>query len=216
MDCVEMTKEQWVTMLMHLSLGMVQNLRACGGQNSPNNVVLRHSSYTCSIKHLVDLRGLSDRSIKQWSLCYTMGDMPRKSFEPLFALLSDEQNAEIEEILDSDDAEEDQKLSEELPTLHHPEWWLAQKGIGSERASQVVKKIGELGLKGYIAICYRQYSPQAVGYYHEHFRKRMFELMEEYADKFNGDIYFMAVGNTLNTLLLNIEKWVQEFGEDDW
>ena len=198
-------------MLMHLSLGMVQNLTMYSEQDNYNLVVLRHSWYTCSIKHLVDLRGLNDRKIGQWRLKSTMECMPRKSFEPLFSLMSDEQKTEIERILDSDDEEENHQLSEELPMLHHPEWRLAQKGIGRERAWQVVNKIEELGLKGYIAICYRQYSPPPVGYYHEHFRERMFEMMEEYAKQFNGDIYFVPVGSTLNKLLYDIEKRTMEF-----
>lgn len=204
------TKEQWVALLMHLSLGMVQRLRKCDELDKDSLIVLNRDSFSCRIKDIVDIRGLGKRHIF-CRLPYTLEDMPRKSLDPLFTLMSDEQKAEIEKILDNVDKREEEQLSGELANLHHPEWKLARMGIGSERARRVVDKMAEFGLKGYIAVCYRSYYPPPFGYFHEHHKKNSFEMLEKYASSFNGDIYFIAVGSTLTKLLYDIEKRTMEF-----
>ena len=53
-----LTKKHWLTLMMHLSLGMVQDLRRCNEGSGSSILVSGNGSYVCRIKYLVDLKGL--------------------------------------------------------------------------------------------------------------------------------------------------------------
>lgn len=196
-----MTKKEWITLLMHLSLGMIQNLRRCDEMISNSLIVSSKDSCVCTIKYLINLKGLSKlHGMYRWYLLETLENLPRKSLDSLFALMSVEQKAKIEKILDTVNVEEE-KLFNELATVQHPAWVMAL--MGSERADLLIKKIEEFGLKGYLAICFR--GCEAIGELH-YGDEKSYQVMEEYDRQFDGNSYFIAVGSTLTKLLKDIEK----------
>lgn len=201
MELEGLSKKQWLTLLMHLSLGMVQKLRKCDELISNSLIVSSKDSCTCTIKYLIDLEGLGQlNGMYQWYLLETLKDLPRKLLDPLFTLMSTEQKKEIEDLLDTVNVEED-KLFNELTTVQHPNWIMAL--MGNERADLLIKKMVGFGLKGYLAICFRGFG--RLGELH-YYRDKSYQEMEEYDRQFKGNSYFIAIGSTLTQLMKDIER----------
>ena len=145
MDWNGLTKKQWLTLMMHLSLGMVQDLWRCNEGSGSSILVSGNGSYDCRIKYLVDLKGLVKRSNVS-DLSEILGDMPCKSIEPLFALMSVEQRKELENALEAVTVE-CKELQMENTSVQYQEWIRAK--LGKEKAKLLLEKIAEFGLKGY-------------------------------------------------------------------
>lgn len=194
-----LTKKQWLTLMMHLSLGMVQDLRRCNEGSGSSILVSGNGSYVCRIKYLVDLKGLVKRSNVS-SLSEILGGMPRKSIEPLFALMSAGQRKELENALDAV-AVECEELQIEKASVQYQKWVRAK--LGKERAKLLLEKIAEFGLKGYFAICLRY--DEGIGDPH-YFNDEFCQRMEDYGRQFDGNDYYIVVAKTLYHLLERIGK----------
>lgn len=196
-----LSKKQWLTLLMHLSLGMIQKLRRCDELMSNSLIVSSKGSCICTISYLINLKGLGRLGgMYRWYLLKTLEDLPRKLLDPLFTLMSAEQKKEIEDLLDNVNVEEN-KLFDELTTVQHPTWIMAL--MGNERADLLIEKMVEFGLKGYLAICFRE--DRRLGELHYR-REESYQEMEEYDSNFKGNSCFIAIGSTLTQLMKDIER----------
>lgn len=196
----KMTKPLMLTLLMHLSLLMIQRLKEARECVCDSRVVLRDSSYVCSIHFLIDLQGLDKIGCgARWDIDRCLRRLPCKTLDPLFFLMSENQRRELFRCLEKVNESED-CLNEELIRVEHPSWMMDL--MGSRRADLLIDKLVRFNLKGYFAIC--SIEPSGIGGLH-YKRAESYKKMEDYDSRFTGESYFVAVGETLNDLMENIK-----------
>ena len=205
MRLLNMTRSLMLTLMMHLSLLMVQRLMEASECMYASRVVLRDGFCVCSIHFLIDLQGLGNiGSGARWDICRNLTRLPRKMLDPLFLLMSESQRREVFRLLDVANGNDD-RLSEELTRVEHPSCMVAL--VGSKRADLLIDKLVRYNLKGYFAIC--SIEPSGTGELHYN-RAVSYKKMEDYDSRFTGESYFVAVGETLNELMENIRYEVSQ------
>ena len=200
-----MTRSSMLTLMMHLSLLMVQRLLEASECMCASRVVLRDSSYACSIHFLIDLQGLGNISSgARWDICHNLTRLPRKMLTPLFLMMSENQRRELFDCLEMAKGDDD-CLAEELACIEHPSWMVEL--MGSKRADMLLNKLVRFNLKGYFAIC--SIEPSGTGELHYN-RVESYKKMEDYDSRFTGESYFVVVGETLNDLMVSIKYEVSQ------
>ena len=194
-----MTRQKLLTLMMHLSLLMVQRLKKVSDCVYASRIVQKGNSCTCSIHCLIDLQYLDRMSqSSKWDICCTLENLPRKTIEPLFFLLTEKQRRELFLILDSLVDDEDQQDNNLTRVENHG--WVTSL-MGRKRANLLIEKLKRYNLTGHFAICSSE--PRGTGELH-YGRDVSYKKMEDYDSRFTGESYFVAVGKTLNELIENI------------
>lgn len=195
-----MTRQKLLTLMMHLSLLMVQRLRKVSECVYSSRIVYGTNACTCTIHFLVDIKGLSTiRKAPRWDLYCTLLDLPRETLNPLFLLMTGKQRREMFTCLEVLKKYEDDLAAN--PDNNNRPMWLEDLRM-NQRADVLLDKLVKFNLTGYFAICSSE--PRGTGELHYH-KDVSYKKMEEYDSRFTGDSYFLAVGKTLNDLMENIE-----------
>jgi len=200
-----LTKQQWLTLLMHLSLGLVQQLRQAIEYVSDSLIVSSTGSAWCSLHYLIDLQGIASMENHIAMDLYTLlKNLPPKTLEPLYRMLPGEKWMPLTDILMEEDDLED-NVFHELSTINYSP--LMMTLFGSQRAEKMTKFLAECGLKGFMAIC----SVECGGMGELHYKcQESYDVMANYVNSFEGSTYFIAYGQTLDQLLKDIEKKSRE------
>ena len=200
-----MTRQKLLTLMMHLSLLMVQRLKKVSDCVYGSRIVFRNNFCVCSIHFLIDMQGLGNiTSGARWDIYRNLSQLPRKTLDPLFLLMSEKQRRELFLCLDAINEDED-CLGEELTRVEHPSWIVNL--MGSKRADLLINKLVRFNIRGYFAIC--SIEPSGTGELH-YGRDASYKKMEDYDSRFTGESYFVAVGETLNELMENIRFEVSQ------
>ncbi len=201
----KISKHRLLTLLMHLSLRMVQSLRRMSERIYGSQIVLCNSTCNCAIHHLIDLQGLEtmDNSTR-WDIRRTLSELPRKSIQPLFQLMSEKQRKHISLCLNAviGDVEGYEDESTNIQQLGN-----TVKLIGKRLADTLIDRLIRFELTGYCAFC--SVEPRRIGELN-YYKEESYQKMEDYDSMFVGKSYFIAVGETLNDLMNDIDYNVHQ------
>ncbi len=201
----KISKQRLLTLLMHLSLRMVQRLRRINECIYGSQIVLSNSTCNCAIHHLIDLQGLGSMdNPTRWDIRRTLSELPQKSIQPLFRLMSEKQSKYISLCLnaiigDLEGYEDESSSTQQVSNTVKP--------IGGRLADTLIDRLIRFNLTGYCSIC--SVEPRGIGELH-YFSEASYQKMKDYDSEFVGKSYFIAVGATLNDMMNDIDNNVHQ------
>lgn len=150
-------KKSWINVLMNFSLALAQNMSPLGGNVAETFMVFDGHASQCRIQSIIALHDLKNVLNASNDIIWQLRRLPIETLNPLFELMTDEQEKEIRKILES------QELTCEVWRPSMDDTW----GIWDEfihglshynwkELYPLIEKITEYGIKGYMAICFRK------------------------------------------------------------
>lgn len=201
------TKQEWLSVLMHFSLNMVQSITPIGGNVSQTLMIMNDGVSECGIQSIISLKDMSRISGYQKYCVYDMlRGMTYESLKSLFLLMTNGQIMEIQDILAEDDEDGD-LIREILTTGYSP---LITAMISSRNADKLISKLAEYNLEGYMAICKNSSSLErglttAIDN-SRHTDEDPYQWIERIEKETDVNPYFIAVGDSLEQLIQDINK----------
>lgn len=149
-------KKTWINILMDFSLRLARNLSPLGGNVGETFMVFDGRASQCRIQSVIALHDLKNVADASRNIIWQLRRMPVETLNPLFELMTCEQEQEIRSILESQALTLDAwkplvcKEAEEWDVFNHV---LSQ--YNKKELHPLIEKLEEYGIKGYMAICFR-------------------------------------------------------------
>lgn len=211
------TKDEWICILMHLSLHMAQGLKRLDNGTDNTLTILNHSSELYSIKCLIDFRSLDKHTyIHPEILAPLVLHLSEREWQPLLAMLTKEQNDQIVRLLAEFRSSMDKiydefcNASENEGSNVHDLLEYEIRPLEEDTTNRIFEIISKCNLKGYMAICEVKSDSGSLGRYwggniHDKMRNK-FELIAQDDMAFVGVHHILVIGESFEQLFINIEQ----------